>query len=347
MAVCTICGNQNNSDVKFCTSCGKPLAVTTPPPPPPAVAGRSCPACGAANSDVAKFCVQCGKNMLQQAPPAPVATPLPPPTPPPIPAVAVAPPTPAVAAEPPAWQPVAAPSSRPAATQPPPAPAPYVAAPVAAAAPYPAKGKSKVALVMLILAAVLLAALGGGGYYGYSLWKKYKAATQPTAEQQSAQFFAPLAEPSASNNTQPAQNTTAPTPANSAIPSGNLSAPADTGTSGQQPAAQQSEPPPPLKSSAGTTSAKTGTPAVVLIRKVPPKYPLLAKMSRVSGVVKLRVVIAPDGTVKGVTVISGNKLLTKAATDAVKQWLYKPYMVNGKPTQTVTETFINFTLGAQ
>jgi len=353
MAVCTICGNQNDSGLKFCTSCGKPLAVTAPPTPPPAVAGRSCPACGASNSEAARFCVQCGKNILQEAPLPPVATPPPPP---------IAPPTPAVAAEPPAWKTVAAPSSRPAATQPPPAPAPFVAAPSAmaaeaqpapapapyVAAPLPAKGKSKTALVLIILAIVLLAALGGTGYYGYSLWKKYKTATQPSAEQQPAQSFAPLPEPSANPDAQPAQNAAVPAPANSAIPSGNLAAPEDTGTSGQQTASQQPEPPPPPPtSSAGATSPKTSTQAAVLIKKVQPKYPLLAKMSHVSGIVKLRVVIAPDGSVKGVTVISGPKLLTKSATDAVKQWRYKPYMVNGKPAQAITETFINFKLGAQ
>jgi protein TonB len=81
-----------------------------------------------------------------------------------------------------------------------------------------------------------------------------------------------------------------------------------------------------------------------LIRQIPPVYPPIAKSARISGTVRLRVVVGTDGAVKDVTPISGHPLLTKAATDAVSQWIYKPTVLNGQPVEVVTEVAINFTL---
>ena len=61
--------------------------------------------------------------------------------------------------------------------------------------------------------------------------------------------------------------------------------------------------------------------------------------------VRLRLTNGADGSVKDVGVISGNALLTKAAIDAVRQGLYKPYVIDGRPTEVETEAAINFTLG--
>ena len=73
----------------------------------------------------------------------------------------------------------------------------------------------------------------------------------------------------------------------------------------------------------------------------------MAKLSHVTGVVKLQFRVGTDGAVKDVKVISGPRLLRKAATDAASQWRYRPAMINGKPTEVVTEAAINFTLDDQ
>jgi TonB family protein len=87
--------------------------------------------------------------------------------------------------------------------------------------------------------------------------------------------------------------------------------------------------------------------SAVLVRNTPPQYPPVAKAAGITGVVRLRVTIGPDGAVKDVSVISGNPLLAKAATDAVRHWQYRPTLVNGKPAQVETEAAINFTLGGR
>jgi len=80
----------------------------------------------------------------------------------------------------------------------------------------------------------------------------------------------------------------------------------------------------------------------VLERKVAPIYPPLAKKARVQGAVVLMVVIGTDGKVRSAKVISGHPLLTGAALDAVRQWEYKPYLVNGNPVQIETQVTIKF-----
>jgi TonB family protein len=85
-------------------------------------------------------------------------------------------------------------------------------------------------------------------------------------------------------------------------------------------------------------------PAVRIVRMVHPSYPPEAKAARISGVVKLNAVIAADGTVKNLEVISGHPLLVPAALEAVKQWVYQPPLLNGNPVEVNTEVSVNFTL---
>jgi periplasmic protein TonB len=73
----------------------------------------------------------------------------------------------------------------------------------------------------------------------------------------------------------------------------------------------------------------------------------MARNARISGPVRLKVVVAGDGTVEDVRYISGHVLLAKAAMDAVRQWVYKPTLLNGQPVAVVTEVEVNFTLGDQ
>ncbi len=103
--------------------------------------------------------------------------------------------------------------------------------------------------------------------------------------------------------------------------------------------------PPPAASSSQQGIVSGGIQGAVLIRQVPPQYPPIAKAAKISGVVRLRVTIGPDGSVKDVSVIWGNPILAQAAVDAVRQWRYKPVLLNGKPTVAVTEASINFAAG--
>lgn len=84
--------------------------------------------------------------------------------------------------------------------------------------------------------------------------------------------------------------------------------------------------------------------AANLIRKVTPQYPPLAKQARVQGTVKFQAIIGKDGTIQNLQLLTGHPLLVPAATDAVKQWLYKPTLLNGEPVEVVTQIDVNFTL---
>jgi periplasmic protein TonB len=81
-----------------------------------------------------------------------------------------------------------------------------------------------------------------------------------------------------------------------------------------------------------------------LIHDVPPQYPTEAGRARLEGTVVLMAVIAQDGSVKDVRVESGLPMLAQAAIDAVKQWRYKPYLIDGEPVEVDSRITINFTL---
>ena len=82
----------------------------------------------------------------------------------------------------------------------------------------------------------------------------------------------------------------------------------------------------------------------LLIHKVQPTYPPLARSARIQGQVVLQAVIGKDGTIQGLHAVSGHPMLTPAAIDAVKQWRYKPYFLNGEPVEVDTQITVNFTL---
>jgi protein TonB len=92
-----------------------------------------------------------------------------------------------------------------------------------------------------------------------------------------------------------------------------------------------------VRVSAGVTSG-------LLVRKVNPVYPPLARQARISGTVVLRAVISKDGSIENLSLVSGHPMLAPAAIDAVKQWKYKPYLLNGEPVEVDTEIQVNFTL---
>lgn len=84
--------------------------------------------------------------------------------------------------------------------------------------------------------------------------------------------------------------------------------------------------------------------AAMIVKKVPPEYPQEAKDQRIQGAVVLRVTIDQLGDVAAAELISGHPALAPAAIDAVKQWKYKPYLLNQQPVQVETQVVVDFTL---
>jgi protein TonB len=82
----------------------------------------------------------------------------------------------------------------------------------------------------------------------------------------------------------------------------------------------------------------------LLIKKVNAQYPPGALQSRVQGQVALQAEIDKNGDVVSLALISGDPLLAPAALEAVKQWKYKPYLLNGQPVTVETTVIVNFTL---
>jgi peptidyl-prolyl cis-trans isomerase A (cyclophilin A) len=91
-------------------------------------------------------------------------------------------------------------------------------------------------------------------------------------------------------------------------------------------------------------SISAGVAVGLLISKVQPVYPIDAKKAGVSGTVVLSAVIGTDGIIKELQVVSGPDLLQQAALDAVKQWRYRPYLLNDEPVEVRTTVNIIFTL---
>ena len=84
----------------------------------------------------------------------------------------------------------------------------------------------------------------------------------------------------------------------------------------------------------------------LLIRRVEPSYPTLARAARVQGEVILSAVISVNGEIENLQLVSGHPMLVPAALTAVKQWRYKPYLLNGQPTEVETTITVIFTLSS-
>ncbi|MGA8440121.1 MAG: energy transducer TonB [Candidatus Sulfotelmatobacter sp.] len=82
-----------------------------------------------------------------------------------------------------------------------------------------------------------------------------------------------------------------------------------------------------------------------LIRKVQPAYPALARSARIQGVVVLQAMISKQGTIENLRLLTGHPMLAPAAIEAVRQWRYRPYILNGEPVEVETQITVNFALG--
>jgi peptidyl-prolyl cis-trans isomerase A (cyclophilin A) len=117
-------------------------------------------------------------------------------------------------------------------------------------------------------------------------------------------------------------------------------------------AAPPPPPPPPAPAASAEAPARRvqlspGVAARQLLKRTMPAYPPDAKAAGVSGTVVLRAVISEYGTVKTLKVVSGPAALQQAALDAVKTWVYKPYLLNGEPVEVGTTINVIFSLAAK
>jgi TonB family protein len=94
----------------------------------------------------------------------------------------------------------------------------------------------------------------------------------------------------------------------------------------------------------GTLNVSQGVSRGLLVKKTPPVYPASAMQMRIEGAVELVATISKSGDISAVKITSGNPQLARAAVDAVKQWKYKPYLLNGEPVEIQTQITVNFKL---
>jgi periplasmic protein TonB len=86
----------------------------------------------------------------------------------------------------------------------------------------------------------------------------------------------------------------------------------------------------------------TGISEGMLARRVEPVYPAIAMRARIEGTVKLRAIISKQGTIDNLQLVNGHPLLVSSAMEAVKQWRYRPYVLNGEPVEIETIVIVNF-----
>lgn len=134
---------------------------------------------------------------------------------------------------------------------------------------------------------------------------------------------------------------------------GGFSAPGGTGPSdGRNPVfrafgnGEGYVPPPPKPAPAAPSMRVSHMMEGNLIHRVQPVYPPLAREARIQGSVILRAVIDREGKIENLQVISGHPLLVQAAMDAVRQWRYRPYILNEQPIEVETQITVNFLLAS-
>jgi len=134
-----------------------------------------------------------------------------------------------------------------------------------------------------------------------------------------------------------------------AVPTGGPGVPGGTGSSEGNPITALVNPTPPAPVPWPTLSAplriSQGVAQGFLVHEVKPLYPPLARQARIQGTVILQAVIGKDGRIENLQLISGHPMLSPAAIEAVRQWRYRPYTLNGEPVEVETAITVNFVLG--
>jgi protein TonB len=96
------------------------------------------------------------------------------------------------------------------------------------------------------------------------------------------------------------------------------------------------------KPSLATVRISQGVSQGLLIKRVAPQYPAAAKATHTQGEVRIEATINKEGMVVNPKVLRGDAILAHAAVEAVRQWRYKPYYLDGQPVEIQTEITINF-----
>ena len=90
-----------------------------------------------------------------------------------------------------------------------------------------------------------------------------------------------------------------------------------------------------------------GVTSGLLLRKLDPVYPTIAREARIQGNVVLKAIIDKEGSIQDLQLVTGHPMLVPAAIQAVKQWRYRPYLLNGQPVEVETTITVIFTLTGQ
>ncbi len=104
-------------------------------------------------------------------------------------------------------------------------------------------------------------------------------------------------------------------------------------------------PPPPPAAKPDRIRVGGDVQSASLLRQVTPEYPAIAKSAHVTGTVTLRAIISRDGSVEKLQYVSGPAMLMTSAMSAVKEWKYRPTMLNGQPVEVDTTVQVVFSLG--
>jgi protein TonB len=91
-----------------------------------------------------------------------------------------------------------------------------------------------------------------------------------------------------------------------------------------------------------TLAISQGVSQGLVVKRVQPVYPASAMRLNIEGAVQLLATVSKSGDISTVKIISGDPQLARAAVDAVKQWKYKPYLLNGSPVEIQTQVTVNF-----
>lgn len=89
---------------------------------------------------------------------------------------------------------------------------------------------------------------------------------------------------------------------------------------------------------------KSGVMVGLMLKRVDPRYPTKAKLDHIQGEVILNAIIDKEGNIKNLKVVSGDPILADAAEEAVKQWKYRPYLLEGQPVEVKTTITVRFHL---
>lgn len=103
-------------------------------------------------------------------------------------------------------------------------------------------------------------------------------------------------------------------------------------------------PKPPAERPAARVRMGGDVQAAKILNRVIPAYPPLARQARIAGVVELMGIISRDGRIQQLRVVSGHPLLVPAALEAVRQWTYRPTLLNGEPVEVIAPITVHFTL---